>query len=151
MRDWASLQNNNDSLYIASHDGFSNFFISFKRDYFVFGKQWNYFLLFLAQKKKQKDIHPSKLDFVDFCRDSAMSKRACIALAAPSVPLYWKDVTENRGNRRFIRILVWLSSLCPCGVSHDLLSTGAWRLPHHRSASVHYKLLRALHHSCLFL
>ncbi len=68
-----------------------------------------------AEKRTKRDIHPSKLDFVDFCRDSAMSKRACIALAAPSVPLYWKDVTENRRNRRFVRVLVWLSSFRPEG------------------------------------
>jgi hypothetical protein len=36
------------------------------------------------------------------------------------------DLTENRGNRRFIRVLVWLSSLCPYGVSHGVFI--GWRM-----------------------
>jgi hypothetical protein len=30
-------------------------------------------------------------------------------------PVYGEDATENRGNRRFIRVLVWLSSFRPEG------------------------------------
>ena len=43
-------------------------------------------------------------------------------------PIVGKDLTENRGNRRFVRGLVWLSSLCPYGVRHGCLSAGAWRI-----------------------
>ena len=58
---------------------------------------------------------------------SARRKEPKEASTPTKSPPILGDLTENRGNRRFIRDLVWLSSLCPCGVSHDLLSAGALR------------------------
>jgi hypothetical protein len=43
----------------------------------------------------------------------------------PSRPLYWADVIDSRQKPPSIKVLVWLSSLCPYGVRHDLLSAGA--------------------------
>ena len=45
----------------------------------------------------------------------------------PSRPLYWADVIDSRQKPPSIKVLVWLSSLCPYGVRHDLLSAGALR------------------------
>ena len=37
----------------------------------------------------------------------------------------WKDLTENRGNRRFIRVLVWFAKPVPYGRTMSSLSAGA--------------------------
>ena len=44
-------------------------------------------------------------------------------------PPIWGDLTENRGNRRFIRVLVWLTKPVPCGRAMECLSAGAWKEP----------------------
>ena len=102
MRDRASLQNLITIFYKidVSRRGFY-FCFSFKRD-FLFWKTMKH-LLFILWRRERTKRHPPP----------------------PSRPLYWAGVTENRGNRRFVRVLVWLSSLCPYGVSHGCLSAGA--------------------------
>ena len=89
---------------------------------------WSDFLTFFWRRKKQR-----------FVLYSGAEKERKRHPPIPSPSLYGRDVTENRRNRRFSgflrpfgskrqsRALVWLSSLCPCGVSHGLLSAGAWR------------------------
>ena len=46
----------------------------------------------------------------------------------PVLPLYWKAQLRIADTRRFFRVLVWLSSLCPCGVRHGCLSAAHWLL-----------------------
>ena len=50
---------------------------------------------------------------VDLCRDSTMPEQAPIVLAAPSVPLYGKDVTGSGGKPPYVRVLVWLTKPVP--------------------------------------
>ena len=50
---------------------------------------------------------------VDLCRDSTMPEQAPIVLAAPSVPLYGRGVTDSGGKPPCVRGLVWLTKPVP--------------------------------------
>ena len=56
MRDRASLQNNNDFLYIASHDGFSIFVSLSKEIYLFLENNETFYLTFFSVKKEAKKL-----------------------------------------------------------------------------------------------
>ena len=63
---------------------------------FIVERKYPFFPLFLWRKEKRQKKHPPP----------------------PRLPLYGEDVIDSGQIPPSIKVLVWLTSLCPFGVSH---------------------------------
>ena len=85
-----------------------------------------FFPLFLWRREKRQKRHPPP----------------------PSRPLYGADVIDSGQKPPSIKVLVWLPSLCPFGVSHAFSSAYAKAFAHEKTSNTSQSSITSFCHSC---